>query len=122
MFDLKSWMGTKSKGRKPGYVKVGTLDDFPENSAKVVVAFGRDVGVFRVGGEFRAIDNICPHSNRPIGTIDYDESHVTCIWHGLRFSLHTGICPEAEHYRVLCYPVEVDDRDVLLGPGKESEP
>ena len=121
MFDLKSWMGTKSTERKPGYVKVGTLEDFPDNSAKVVVAFGRDVGVFHVGGIFRAIDNICPHNNRPIGTIDYDESYAICIWHGLRFALDSGVCPEAQHYRVVTYPVEIENDNVLLGPAEVSQ-
>ncbi len=121
MFDLKSWMGSKNETRTSGYVKVGTLDDFPENSAKVVVAFGRDVGVFRVGGTFRAIDNVCPHNNRPIGTIDFDDSYVICIWHGLRFALESGVCPEAEHYRVATYPVEVRNNDVLLGPAETND-
>lgn len=122
MFSLRAWIGTKPKGPKPGFVKVGSLDDFPDNSARVVVAFGRDIGVFHVGGTFQAIDNICPHSNRPIGTIDYDKDHVTCIWHGLRFALSSGICPEASHYRVVKYPVEVFENDVLVGPCLEDGP
>ena len=121
MFSLTAWLGKKPSAPWPGYVKVGEVEQFPDNSAQVVVAFGRDIGVFHVAGEWKAIGNVCPHNNRPIGTIDFDDLHVTCIWHGLRFSLDSGVCPEAPHYTVQTYPVLIHKGDVMVGPGESEQ-
>jgi len=75
---------------------------------------GRDVGLFNCSGTFKAVENACPHNNRPIGTVEFDDEHVTCLWHGLRFAFDTGVCPEAVHYRVQTYTVKVIDDEIWV--------
>jgi nitrite reductase/ring-hydroxylating ferredoxin subunit len=48
--------------------------------------------------------------------MEFDQAHVTCLWHGLRFRLDSGICPEAPHYRVRTFGVRVKDGRVWVGP------
>jgi nitrite reductase/ring-hydroxylating ferredoxin subunit len=108
LFDLKAWMGKGSSDDDlRDYVNVGRVGDLPPGAGKVVVVMGRDVGLFNCSGRFKAIANMCPHNNRPIGTVAFDDDHVTCLWHGLRFAFGTGLCPEAEHYRVETYSVKL---------------
>ena len=58
---------------------VGTVDEIPPGTRKIVEIAGRSIGVFNVGGEFFALRNRCPHqggrsarggwpawSNRPV--------------------------------------------------------
>ncbi|MBS13685.1 MAG: ferredoxin [Gemmatimonadetes bacterium] len=116
-FDLKAWMGGGSSppeddGRK--FVRVGKVADLPPGAGKVVMVMGRDVGLFNCSGTFKAVENACPHNNRPIGTVEFDDEHVTCLWHGLRFTFDTGVCPEADHYRVHTYTVKVIDDEIWV--------
>ena len=110
LFDLKAWMSRGSDATDEDdreFVRVGRISDLPQGAGKVVLVMGRDVGLFNCSGTFKAIQNMCPHNNRPIGTVEFDDDHVTCLWHGLRFAFGSGVCPEAEHYRVPTYSVKV---------------
>ena len=107
---------------EPGFERVAAVDEIPPGTGKVVVVRGREAGVFNVEGEFHAIDNICPHSYRPIGTTVFEGSNVTCLWHGLKFDVVTGECPEAPHHELRKYRVEVRDGDLYVAPpGGRSE-
>ena len=96
-------------------IRVASLEEVPPGTGKVVTMMGREVGIFNVNGEIRAIDNICPHSARPIGSLGFDGKDVTCLWHGLKFDLETGICPAAPHYQLRRYPVRIRDAEIFLG-------
>ncbi len=117
-FDIKSWIG-KGKDSQDGdddraFVRVGRVGDLPPGAGKVVVVMGKDVGLFNCSGTFKAIENACPHNNRPIGTVEFDDDHVTCLWHGLRFAFSSGVCPEAEHYRVHTYEVKLKGDEIWV--------
>ena len=117
LFDLKAWMSngaTSSAEDDRAYVHVGRVSDLPPGAGKVVMVMGRDVGLFNCSGTFKALENMCPHNNRPIGTGEFDDDHVTCLWHGLRFPFDGGVCPEAAHYRVPTYSVKVVDEEIWV--------
>jgi nitrite reductase (NADH) small subunit len=124
-FDLKSWLGAgdadpDEDDRK--FIRVGRVSDLPEGAGKVVVVMGRDVGLFNCSGTFRAVENMCPHNNRPIGTVEFDNDHVTCLWHGLRFAFDDGVCPEAEHYRVETYSVKLVKDEIWVSAFPDDPP
>lgn len=96
------------------FVRVAAAADIPPGAGKVVVVMGREVGLFNVGGIFRAIDNICPHSFRPIGAVDFDGKVVTCLWHGLSFDVEDGRCLQTTEFCVETYPVRVEDGQVMV--------
>ena len=116
-FDLKAWMGKGSGAEEEddrSFICVGRVSDLPPGAGKVVVVMGRDVGLFICSGTFKAIENSCPHNNRPIGTVEFDNDHVTCLWHGLRFAFGSGLCPEADHYRVPTYSVKLKGDEIWI--------
>ena len=119
VFGLRGWIEKKKvedKWVENGFVRVASVEEVPPGTGKVVVMRGREVGLFNSAGRFHAIDNICPHSYRPIGTLAFKGNLVTCLWHGLKFDVATGACPEAPHYRVQNYRVRVEAEDIFLAP------
>lgn len=78
---------------------------------------GREIGIFNVGGRFEAIDNTCPHNQRPIGTDGIRGGTLTCFWHNLTFDLESGACTEAPHFKIRKYPVRVRKQEIYVSPG-----
>ena len=119
---------------------VGKIEEFEDKSKKVVTIGDEEVGVFRLGDEFFAWRNICPHQGGPIcqGRIfslvlenvdDKMESHgriydknkvnIVCPWHGLEFDIRTGEHPGNPSISLDPVSVQVDgDAVYLLIEGK----
>lgn len=87
-------------------VIVDRVDALPPGSRRRVVAAGRAVAVFNVGGAYFAVADRCPHQGAPLsqglvtcdvessGPGDYRRAETTpvvrCPWHGWEFDLRTG--------------------------------
>jgi nitrite reductase (NADH) small subunit len=121
-------------------VHVGPAAAFSDPGRKVVDAGGIEVGVFRLGGEFYAYENRCPHLEGPVcqgkmlplaleavaadGTssgrvFSKEKMNVVCPWHGFEFDIRTGEHPTNRHVRLRRIPVRVIDGDVYVTvPGK----
>jgi nitrite reductase/ring-hydroxylating ferredoxin subunit len=118
---------TGSHGGPPGATKyvVARAEDIPDGARMLVEVGGREVGVFKVKGEFFAVLNRCPHLGGPLcrgqllntvvspvpGDVSLDESEdlITCPWHGWEFDLRTGQSYwNPEHLRARKFPVGVE--------------
>ena len=97
-----------------GFIPVASVGELPPGTGKVVTIRGREVGLFNSEGRLYAIENVCPHQQRPIGTMGFDGLRVTCLWHRLTFNLDTGRCLDAPHYQLHKYPVKVEDGEILV--------
>jgi len=84
---------------------------------------GRQVAVFRVGGDDArvfAIDNYDPNSDAAVlsrglvGSIG-DRVVVASPIYKQHFDLQTGECLEAPHHSVASYPVRIEDGQVWVG-------
>ena len=112
---------------------VGTLDELPPGTRKIVEVDGRSIGIFNVAGEFLAIRNRCPHQGAPLclgeqfGVLESDEpgrytlrrpgEMVRCPWHGWEFDLRTGQSWfDPERTRVRRYDVKVGEDGRQPGP------
>lgn len=96
------------------FIQVASVDELPPGTGKVVAIRGREVGLFNSEGELHAIENVCPHQQRPIGTMGFNGIRVTCLWHSLTFNLETGRCLDAPHYQLHKYPVKVEGGKILV--------
>lgn len=68
--------------------KVGTI---PEGEGRSFQIGERLVAVFLQGGEYFAIDDLCPHMGASLGAGYLDEEGVvTCPWHAWRFCVRDG--------------------------------
>jgi nitrite reductase/ring-hydroxylating ferredoxin subunit len=96
------------------WIRVASVNDVAAGSAKEVMARDRIVALFNVGGQFHAMDGVCPHAGGPLGEGLLSGSVVTCPWHGWQFDVTTGkhcLNQRIEHPR---YPVKVEHDEVFV--------
>ncbi|MFE2995732.1 Rieske (2Fe-2S) protein [Nocardia sp. NPDC059246] len=109
---------------------VARVSDVPEGEHRIVEVNGRSIGIYNVGGTFRALLNRCPHqgaalckgavvseleSNAP-GEFEFNPENkfVVCPWHGWEFELETGQSWfDADRTRVRKYDVTVEHGDEI---------
>lgn len=97
------------------FVKVTTLDEMADQSARCVEVEGEKVALFKSGDAFCALSDTCTHRGGPLSEGDVAGTEVTCPWHGARFDLRTGAVlgpPAATGVR--SYPVRVTGRDIEI--------
>ncbi|UNM99401.1 Rieske (2Fe-2S) protein [Rhodococcus opacus] len=110
---------------------IGKLDEFPDDTRRVVDIDGVDIAVFNVGGTFHAMRNACPHKSAPLCTNAtgmmlesapdvYDWGRegeiVRCPWHGFEFNLSDGksvVAPQLK-LRARVYKVDIEGEEVAL--------
>jgi nitrite reductase (NADH) small subunit len=72
------------------WITVAKLADCPPGASCEAVAGDRIVALFNVGGEFHALDGVCPHQGGPLGKGNLQGCIVTCPWHGWQFDVTNG--------------------------------
>lgn len=87
-----------------------------EGRSVLVDAFGRKVAIFRVDGQLRAIDDVCPHRGGPLSDGDVEDGYVLCPLHAWAFSLETGEMRGNASCRVPVYEVREAEGVVYLRP------
>ncbi|MDM7999556.1 MAG: Rieske 2Fe-2S domain-containing protein [Dehalococcoidia bacterium] len=66
------------------------VDDLKNGQMKAYTTEGREVLVARVGGEFFAADNRCPHFGAKLAEGKLDGTVLTCPKHASQFDLKDG--------------------------------
>ncbi|WP_417731237.1 nitrite reductase small subunit NirD [Rosistilla oblonga] len=94
---------------------VGKVEDFEDGKGQAIPVNGRMVAVFRVGEEFYAIDDLCPHMGASLaeGHVD-DEKGVTCPWHAWRFCIKDGTWCDNPKVKTEAFKVRVVDGEVQV--------
>ena len=95
-------------------VSIGKAEDVPEGGSVVVEVNGKDVAVFRAGGRFFAIDDLCPHMGASLSGGYVEDGVVTCPWHYWRFRLADGAWADNPRIKIGSYPVHVVGDEVRL--------
>ncbi len=95
---------------------VGKANEFKEGQQIAVQAGKRVISVFRMEGEFYAVNNTCPHKGASLceGIIDKERKVVRCPWHLWNWSLETGCLEANVKDRIPTYKTEVVDGEILL--------
>jgi nitrite reductase/ring-hydroxylating ferredoxin subunit len=96
------------------YVKVARVSEVGEGRSKKVKIGAEEIALWRVNGNFYAINNVCAHQHFSAlheGTLD--GLKVSCPMHGWTYSLETGVA-ESGSGRVKTYRVGIDGDDVFL--------
>ena len=93
------------------------LADIPPTGSAVVPFFGREVHVYRVGDQPRAVANVCLHFGGPL---ECREGKLVCPWHGARFDMASGErldgpAPRGSKLMVLSTRVEGDALHYVWG-------
>ena len=112
---------------------IGTAEEFPEGSHRVLSVGRRRIGVFNVKGKLYALPNLCPHQTGPLCEVKkltgttaataaddwsikwvYDREVIACPWHGIEYHVPTGRCLTFPEISIRTYEVTVDDGVVSL--------
>lgn len=118
-------------------VAVMRADELAPGEHRVVQVGRRSIGVFRVGDEYYALADHCPHQGGPLCrgrvaplasagapgevALDPDRLFVACPWHGWEYDVTTGqsfLGPGEAPVR--SYPAEVLPADAKTDP--EADP
>jgi len=96
------------------FVKVVRAADVPQRAGKFIRLDDDEIAIFNVGGNFYAIDNVCPHQH--ISALHQGELNglrITCPMHGWTYSLETGKA-EGGSGKVKTYQTKIEDGFVWI--------
>ena len=96
------------------FTKVASVSDVPEGEGKIVKAGGKEIALFKLEGEFYALDNTCKHMGGPIGEGWLEDAVVTCPWHGWRYDIKTGVCQMFPNVKLDTFAVKVEGDDIFV--------
>ena len=98
------------------WVEAARVAEFDDLDRKLVDLGGnRQIGLFKVDGEFLAITAWCTHQRAIMVQGPLDGCELMCPLHGARFDLRTGQAlslPAVEAAKT--YPVKVQDGTILV--------
>ena len=108
----------------PEFVTVAKVGAIPEGAGATFHVGDRLVAVFNHGGQYHAIDDICPHMGASLGAGRMDEDGVvTCPWHAWHFSACDGTWCDNPRIKIDSFDVRVvgDEIQVCATPRRKSE-
>ena len=74
-------------------VDAGRVDDLPAGTCKTIdLPEGRELAIYKTGGEFYATENFCPHKGAPLAEGIFCGYVIECGLHGWQFDVRSGEC------------------------------
>jgi nitrite reductase/ring-hydroxylating ferredoxin subunit len=96
-------------------VRVARASDVPPGRALAITVHGVPVAIWRVGEEFFALEDRCPHAGYPLHAGELDGCVVRCPLHGWDFDLRTGFRPgETDGFPIPGFRVPREGDELLL--------
>ena len=123
-------------------VNVGPASAFGDPGRKLIESGGVEVGVFKLGNDFFAYENVCPHIGGPAcqgkiiakveEVIAEDKTskglafsktiiNIVCPWHAFEFDIRTGRHNGNARYRLKPIKVRVESGDVIVSLPDEKK-
>jgi nitrite reductase/ring-hydroxylating ferredoxin subunit len=97
------------------FITVAKVGDIPEGEGRSFQAGERLVAVFLQGGQYYAIDDLCPHMGASLGGGYLDESGtVTCPWHAWRFRVCDGKWADNPRLAIDSFEVRVEGDQIQV--------
>jgi len=82
---------------------------------EVVDVDGVDVAIFKIEGQYYAIEDVCSHDGGELASGELDGDEIVCPRHGARFCVKTGEVKCAPAYEnLVSFPLRVVDGKVQL--------
>ena len=94
---------------------VAAADDVSEDMPLGVKIGERHIGIYRIGDQHYALEDICPHAYALLSQGFVEGREIECPLHGARFDIPSGRCTrEPGGHDLTCYPVKVDGGRVFI--------
>jgi len=98
------------------FVRVATVEEIPDNRAKVVCVGGERVAIYHYDGKISAVSSVCQHQNGPLGEGRIIDGCITCPWHGYQYNPESGSSPPPFDEKVPTFKVQVAEGFVFIDP------
>ena len=101
------------------WVVAGKLEEMRFEPGAAVRIEDHWVGIFRLGANYFAIDNACPHAGAPLcdGHFEQSSGKVVCSLHLWAFDVRTGACDTGQEWNVRTYPTRERDGSIEIDLG-----
>jgi len=97
------------------FITVAKVGSIPEGQGASFTVGDRLVAIFNRGGEYYAIDDLCPHMGASLGAGQLDEEGaVTCPWHAWRFDVCDGTWRDNPRLKIDSFPVRVEGDEIQV--------
>lgn len=97
------------------FVTVSKVGSIPEGQGASFPVGDRLVAVFNQGGNYTAIDDVCPHMGASLGAGQLDEEgKVMCPWHAWRFDVCDGTWCDNPTLKIDTFEVRVEGEDIQV--------
>ena len=97
------------------FTTVAKVGSIPEGRGETFTIGKRLVAVFNRGGEYFAIDDLCPHQGASLGAGDLDETGaVICPWHAWRFCVADGTWCDNPKLGVETFEVRLNGEEIQV--------
>lgn len=109
----------------PDYIAVTKVGAIPPGEGRSFKVGQYLVALFNHGGEYFAINDLCPHQGASLGAGYLDEEGaVTCPWHAWRFKVCDGTWCDNPRIKTEAFEVRVvgDEIQVRATPRTEESP
>lgn len=101
--------------RADQFYKVLPVETLSDGEGRVVQAGLKKIALFRLGDEYHAIQNFCPHAGGYLGLGEVRDDCVRCPRHAWKFEIKTGRCLTDPRYEARRYETKVEDGFVWVG-------
>ena len=104
------------------FKSVARVGEIPSGEGRAYEYNGRIVAVFFIDGEYKAIDDFCPHMGASLADGHVENDSVMCPWHAWCFQLSNGEWIENPKMKVDTFTVRVvEDEIQVAGPNPASD-
>jgi len=74
----------------PDFIKIAKVSDLPDPGKMLVEVEDRLVALFKVDGQFFALDDVCTHDGGPLAEGKLEDHTIACPRHGAKFDIKSG--------------------------------
>lgn len=97
------------------WIDVCAANTLADNENIIVDVDGTEVAIFKIDGQFYAIEDVCSHDGTEIASGDLEGDEIICPRHGSRFCVKTGEVKCAPAYEnIAVFPVQIKDNRIQV--------
>jgi 3-phenylpropionate/trans-cinnamate dioxygenase ferredoxin subunit len=97
------------------WINVIDQNALAEGEHIVVDVDGTDVAVFKIEGQFYAIEDVCTHDGAEIASGKLEGCEIICPRHGARFCVKTGAVTAPPAYEDIdTFPIRIENGTVQV--------
>jgi len=103
------------------FITVAQVGDIPNGEGRAFEYHDQMVAVFNNDGEYRAIDDMCPHMGASLASGHFEDWIVTCPWHAWSFDTRDGTWCDNRRLKIDVYQVRLVGEEIQIA-AVEPEP